>query len=583
MDGATGYDLVLAALDERGLVAPSWGGSDSYEVRARCPAHDDHRASLSLGRGDDGKALVYCHAGCDYADILDSLGVDVRSVPSNGLGALVAQYVYQSENGEPLVRVSRYSTKEFRQEHWDADTKAWVSGIGSTRRVLYRLPEVSAAVSRGVPVYILEGEKDVDNFRATVTGAVATTLLGGAGKWRDSYAEPLVGAHVVVVPDRDDPNPKTGRRPGVEHAELLLDKLRGWVDSISIRWPREGKDFTDHINAGYGLDDLLNEEPISSDWDEWTEDVPDVDWLVPGVMARGTLVWCYGSTETAKSMALMGIASELSHRGERVAFYGEEMDKRTEARRIARFHPNKSRFLWKNGRGLDLSIEEHTAKVISECRGVSLIILDSYERVWGNVRTNENRRAVEFARVCHEIILATGATVCVIDHTGFPFRDADGNLHDQVEPRGASAKRQQADTAILFKRLGEYVPGQPYRFTMENKKPGRLGNPFKERMQVVDTEGGGLAVVKENLRDLIAPVHDDEEPIHDRGYPAPGDSETPAQVPNPTPVPENASEAVIEPAMALSKDQLLRLRRLRREMPEDEARLIIMAEDSLSG
>jgi len=31
---------------------------------ARCPAHDDREPSLSLDEGDDGRALVHCHAGC---------------------------------------------------------------------------------------------------------------------------------------------------------------------------------------------------------------------------------------------------------------------------------------------------------------------------------------------------------------------------------------------------------------------------------------------------------------------------------------------------------------------------------------
>jgi putative DNA primase/helicase len=41
---------------------------------ARCPAHDDHNPSLSIGRGDDGKALLTCHAGCPYQAIVDALG-----------------------------------------------------------------------------------------------------------------------------------------------------------------------------------------------------------------------------------------------------------------------------------------------------------------------------------------------------------------------------------------------------------------------------------------------------------------------------------------------------------------------------
>ena len=34
---------------------------------ARCPAHDDTRASLSVKRGADGRALLHCFAGCDAA------------------------------------------------------------------------------------------------------------------------------------------------------------------------------------------------------------------------------------------------------------------------------------------------------------------------------------------------------------------------------------------------------------------------------------------------------------------------------------------------------------------------------------
>jgi hypothetical protein len=41
---------------------------------ARCPAHDDHTASLSIGLSDQGKVLVYCFAGCTYESIIDALG-----------------------------------------------------------------------------------------------------------------------------------------------------------------------------------------------------------------------------------------------------------------------------------------------------------------------------------------------------------------------------------------------------------------------------------------------------------------------------------------------------------------------------
>jgi hypothetical protein len=37
---------------------------------ARCPAHDDREPSLSIRRGEDGKVLVRCHAGCEQATVI---------------------------------------------------------------------------------------------------------------------------------------------------------------------------------------------------------------------------------------------------------------------------------------------------------------------------------------------------------------------------------------------------------------------------------------------------------------------------------------------------------------------------------
>ena len=41
--------------------------------QARCPAHDDSEPSLSIGETDDGKVLIYCHAGCEQHDVIDRL------------------------------------------------------------------------------------------------------------------------------------------------------------------------------------------------------------------------------------------------------------------------------------------------------------------------------------------------------------------------------------------------------------------------------------------------------------------------------------------------------------------------------
>lgn len=42
---------------------------------ARCPAHDDRRASLSIRELDDGRLLLHDFAGCNVEDVLASVGL----------------------------------------------------------------------------------------------------------------------------------------------------------------------------------------------------------------------------------------------------------------------------------------------------------------------------------------------------------------------------------------------------------------------------------------------------------------------------------------------------------------------------
>src|ERR1700719_4519256 len=47
---------------------------------ALCPAHDDNMNSLSIGEGADGRALLFCHAGCSLNEVVAALGIGVREL-----------------------------------------------------------------------------------------------------------------------------------------------------------------------------------------------------------------------------------------------------------------------------------------------------------------------------------------------------------------------------------------------------------------------------------------------------------------------------------------------------------------------
>lgn len=50
------------------------------QYSARCPAHDDKRASLSVSVGEDGKILFNCHAGCTPQEITQALGFSMEDL-----------------------------------------------------------------------------------------------------------------------------------------------------------------------------------------------------------------------------------------------------------------------------------------------------------------------------------------------------------------------------------------------------------------------------------------------------------------------------------------------------------------------
>jgi DNA-binding CsgD family transcriptional regulator len=73
---------------------------------------------------------------------------------------VIAEYPYVDEEGKTLFVVERLFPKSFRQKRPDG-AGGWINNRKGVRPVLYRLPQVLAAVASGDTVYIVEGEKDV--------------------------------------------------------------------------------------------------------------------------------------------------------------------------------------------------------------------------------------------------------------------------------------------------------------------------------------------------------------------------------------------------------------------------------------
>jgi len=221
---------------------------------------------------------------------------------------IVAEYDYTDENGEPIFQAVRFEPKTFSQRRRHNDGWVWSINAGEVMRrgpgrdwfkfsevkfanwpegkervhleaarpVLYRLPELLAAIKGGRKIFFVEGEKDADNLREF--GLVATTNPMGANKWEPEYTELLRdAAEVIIIGDNDE--------GGRKHVELVAGSLHGVVKRIRVldlasAWaecPQKG-DISDWIEAG-GTYDKFKE--LVTALPEWQP--PDVEALQPDV------------------------------------------------------------------------------------------------------------------------------------------------------------------------------------------------------------------------------------------------------------------------------------------------------------
>jgi hypothetical protein len=247
----TPVELVLSKLPDAKRSGHGW--------QSPCPAHDDRQPSLSIGEGDDGRALLHCHAGCTTEAIVQTIGLkmsDLMPLDKGGekgdkrridpskrvgeakplrkpraswatpeeaiaslrknLGQETAKWRYDNPQGQAKGYVIRWDTpqgKTIRPIH-RTDAGRWSIGGMTAPRPLYGLPDLLRA-PEGSRIYICEGEKAADLVRAA--GLLATTSAHGCKSADQTDWSPLAGHEVVHLPDADD--------AGEGYAESVLQQL----------------------------------------------------------------------------------------------------------------------------------------------------------------------------------------------------------------------------------------------------------------------------------------------------------------------------------------------------------------------
>jgi hypothetical protein len=212
---------------------------------ALCPAHEDREPSLSVGEGDDGRALIKCFAGCTPQHITDALGLqmsdlfehrngspaqrrkptgqpaqpatrlhtpctlqayaEAKALPADFLGRLGLGDITYS--GSPAVRIPYFDhdgeetavrIRLALQKHPDRDARfRWRRGSKPTLYGLWRLPQIRNAGY----VVLVEGESDCHTLWHHGIEALG---IPGASSWKDEWTSHLEGVpkvYVVVEPD----------------------------------------------------------------------------------------------------------------------------------------------------------------------------------------------------------------------------------------------------------------------------------------------------------------------------------------------------------------------------------------------
>lgn len=503
--------------------------------KARCPVHPDSVPSLSINEGGDGRIVLHCFAGCKTADVLNAVGLsfaDLNPIKPSDKRGLVEAYDYRDEKGKLLKQAVRFEPKGFRQRA-PKQGGGWKWSTGGVRNVPYRLPELVADPKR--PVFVLEGEKDVD--RAFREGLLATCNIGGAGKWSKDLSEFLAGRDVLVIPDND--------QPGREHAEDVARKLSGVARSVKVvalpNLPEKG-DLSDWLDRGHTKQEL---HYITKRTPEWTPttDAPAPDdqfqpvpfselmkknWqlrqpVVEGVARRGETVNVIAPSKIGKSWLCCGLALCIANgkpwlgRFEveqgKVLLIDNELHQETltfRARTVAermKLPVDNLDVISLRGRLIDYPGLGEKVVTALEPKAYRAIIVDSHYRMFpGGVSENDNAAVAGIYNLIDQFAERTGAAWFLIHHS------SKGDQSEKTATdvgAGAGSMARAADCHLILRRHVEsdafvldgaprsFKPIEPvvlrWEFPLwtpdDNLNPADLRRPNDARREQSDQQG----------------------------------------------------------------------------------------------
>lgn len=250
---------------------------------AYCPIHENpptgHSRSLSVRIAEDGKALIYCHGGCQYRDILAAMDVTNGTLPAPRLPrlyprpdrrpidwtAIMERYASDTPTGqlEALSKGLGVSVMSLSRlgASWAGPYDAWAfpmrdpDGEMVGVRLRNEAGEKWAIKGSRNGVFLPDGIiPDMADLIIVCEGPTTCAALldldfyaigrASCAGQEDLVVEATYRRDVVIVADRD------ANQAGRLGAERLAERLEGNARSVKVVMPLMGNDARDWLRLG---------------------------------------------------------------------------------------------------------------------------------------------------------------------------------------------------------------------------------------------------------------------------------------------------------------------------------------------
>jgi len=500
----------LVTLESRTGKIPKKTGSGYITC---CPTHEDENPSLSISQSNDGKILLNCFAGCSTEAICASLNIqicDLFEKPISQREPKKTVYSYRDEKDKELYRKIRIEpgfdgrTKSFYSERTDENGTV-SKNLKGCRKVLYRLPEVLKGISQNTQIYLVEGEKDVENL--SKHNLVATTSSESL-KWMDEFTEILKKADVVILYDMD--------RTGLQRKDLLCEKLYNKVKRLRVidlpglqYQDSHGPDISDWLGMSHTISELLEIVSRTSDYSSFKMNgtirivtlgeflemkILNPEMLLSPFLPSQGLVMIYAKRGVGKTHVALGIACAVAQGGSFLKWNA----------------PKPKKVLYIDGEMPAIAMQDRLRRIAAATdfdeeakKRLLLITPDLIDGPMPDLSTQKGRAAIEpFVNECDLII---------VDNISSLFRSGIENDAESWQPaqdwalsqrrcgksilfihhagkggqqRGTSKKEDALDTVICLKNPSGYRADQGANFEVIFEKTRHFAGPAALPFQV---------------------------------------------------------------------------------------------------